>query len=194
MLRTLAIASLTLLLAAAAEAASPLGDLQLFENTLGAPGIAAVFEAGSGLVADVDLDADSAEGGGLLQGATEIELRPTGSVVFVDFVCEFQGACREGIDYVFTPGGEGQGALVFVSDPDFQEQNGLRDVGAITFDSNGDPGTIELADCNYTGQDVAEYRCTPATLATMPEPGRGWALLVGALAVLGLRRGRSRER
>ena len=59
---------------------------QIYEDSLGSPGVTAQFPTGSGLVADIDFDANSAEGGGLLFGGpSEIDIRPTGSLVFVAF-------------------------------------------------------------------------------------------------------------
>ena len=65
MLRKIALAVSVLLLAAAPAMAS---TFQIYEDSLGAPGVTAQFPTGSGQVADIDFDADSAEDGGLLLG------------------------------------------------------------------------------------------------------------------------------
>lgn len=178
MFRNLAIV-LTLLLAAPTWAS----DLQFWEDSQGAPGVTANFNHGTQLSADIDFDADTAEGGGLSQGATEIELRPTGSVSFVDFVCELEG-CFPNVDYVFTPGSQAQGGRVLISD-DFQPKNGILDLGTLTLDAPQDPGSLDLVDCNYTGLDYVERTCDPFVLVSLPEPGGPLALALAVLLLVG---------
>src|SRR6266850_1533457 len=89
----------------------------------GARDVTADFPTGPAQIADVDFDANSAEGVGLLLGATEIEIRPTGNVSFTAFSCQLQGCHAD--DYVFTPGTADQGGKLLVSDPDFDEKHGI---------------------------------------------------------------------
>lgn len=180
-----------LTLAAVLAAPATAGTLLFWENTQGAPGVTAQFSHGVSLNADVDFDADSAEGGGLLWGATEIEIRPTGSVAFVDFSCELQG-CFQNVDYVFVPGTSGDGARVVVSDPDFQSKNGIWDLGTLQIDAPQDAGSVGLVDCNYTGQDFEEHSCDPFVLVSLPEPGFSGLLAAGAALLFGALRGRAR--
>jgi hypothetical protein len=177
---TLVLAALPLVVLAAPTAA---GSLQVFESAYGAPGATANLPPGPGS-ADLDLDADSAEGGGLAQGATEIELRPTGSVVFVDFVCELPGCARD-VDYVFTPGDATSGGRVIVSDAEVSAQHGTLDLGQLTLDGDGG---VELVGCNYIGVDGVERRCDAFSVATLPEPGVASGLALGAVLLLTLRR------
>jgi len=178
--------SLLLLWPAASATAS---SFQIWEDSAGAPGVSALFPTGSGLLADIDFDADAAEGGALLFGASEIEMIPLGDVVFVDFTCELAG-CTENVDYVFTPGGEGVG-LIRVSDPNFDSPiHGIFDLGSILFDAAG-LGQIRLTGCNYTDANAVERTCDPFTLVNVPEPGTG-ALLGGSLAAVALLRRRRR--
>jgi hypothetical protein len=185
MIRHYALA-LSLLLAAAPAAA---GTLRFYEASHGAIGVTAHFAPGSALLAEIEFDADTAEGGGLFGGATEIRIQPTGSTVFVDFDCALEG-CTAQNDYVFTPGGAGQGGLVLVSDPDFQEKHGVFALGTIEFDGAQTPGTIQLVSCNYAALDFEEHTCSPFTLVTLPEPGAAGALLAGAALLAALRRRR----
>jgi hypothetical protein len=91
------------------------GSLDFWESSRGAPDVTAQFPTGSAQIADVDFDADSAEGGGMLLGATEIEIRPTDNVSFAAFTCQLKGCHSD--DYVFTPGTASQGGKLLVSDP-----------------------------------------------------------------------------
>src|ERR1700752_3374846 len=109
----IALAASALLFAAAPAWAS---SFQIYEDSLGSPGVTAQFGPGFSLVADVDFDASSAEGGGLLFGASEIEILPQGDAYLVAFVCQPAG-CTEGVDYTFTAGGAGTGSIL-ISDPD----------------------------------------------------------------------------
>jgi cysteine-rich repeat protein len=164
-MKRIALAVCVLLLSAAPARA---GSFQIFEGSLGSPGVTAEFQTGSGLLADVDFDASSAEGGGLLFGASEIEIRPLGAVVFLAFTCELAG-CTQDVDYVFTPGNAEADGKVIVNDPDVNLKNGVFDLGAIQFDAAGFGGIL-LAGCNYTGADAVEHNCDPFTLATVLEP------------------------
>lgn len=165
------------------------GSLQFWEDSLGAPGVTATFAPGTGLLADIDFDADSAEGGGLLLGATEIEIRPQGTLVLVGFSCELTG-CTQGNDYVFVPGDAAAGGKVVVSDPDFRSKHGVFDLGTVEFDG-ADPGSLPLVTCNYTGADGIERTCDPFVLVSLPEPGALLGATTGAALLLALRRRRT---
>ena len=182
MLRRISLAVSMLLLAAAPAMAS---TFQIYEDSLGGPGVTAQFPTGSGQVADIDFDADSAENGGLLLGGpSEISIQPTGSVIFVAFTCQLAG-CTAGVDYTFTPGSAGTGSLL-LSDPDAGAHSGIYELGDLTFDAAG-LGTIELGGCNYTDGAGTERTCDPFTLVAVPEPGTG-ALFGLALVALGFAR------
>lgn len=181
------LAACAALLAAAPAGA---GELTFFESTYGAPGVSAIVGNGTGQRADIDFDASSAEGGALDLGATEIELQPTGSLVLTGFDCQLAGC--DANDFVFTPGGEGAGAIR-VSDPGLGQKSGLHDLGTVDFDAASGPGTLRLTRCNYIGADLGERACTPATLVTVPEPGVLGALAAGAALLFGPL-GRARRR
>jgi PEP-CTERM motif-containing protein len=186
MLRKIAVVASALLVASAPAWAS---TFQIYEDSLGSPGVTAQFPTGSGLVADVDFDASSAEGGSLLFGASEIEIVPLGDAVLTAFACQLAG-CTENVDYVFTAGGAGTGSIL-VSDPDFNPKSGLFELGDITWDSLL-AGSLQLTGCNYTDANAVERTCDPFTLATtVPEPGTGalFGLALGALAIARRRSG-----
>jgi len=164
------------------------GSLDFWESSRGARDVTADFPTGPAQIADVDFDADSAEGGGLLLGATEIEIRPTGNVSFTGFSCQLKGCHAD--DYVFTPGNASQGGKLLVSDPDFDEKHGIYDLGTITFDAPQQPGTMPLVNCNYTGLDFREHTCSPFVLVSLPEPASAAALFAGAALIAGLRASR----
>ncbi len=167
------------------------GTLDFWESSLGAKDVTASFPTGAAQQANVDFDADSAEGGGMLLGASEVEIRPTGSVSFTSFNCELQSCNND--DYVFVAGTAGQGGLVRVSDPDVDEKHGIYDLGTITFDAPQEPGSLPLVTCNYTGLDGQEHTCSPFVLVTLPEPSGSAALVAGAALMFGaLRRRRAR--
>jgi len=176
---------------AVVAAAATAGSLDFWENSRGARDVTANFPTGPARIADVDFDADSAEGGGMLIGATEIEIRPTGNISFTAFTCQLAGCHAD--DYVFTPGDASQGGKLLVSDPDFDEKHGIYDLGTITFDAPQQPGTMPLVNCNYTGLDFQEHTCSPFVLVSLPEPARPGVLLAGAALLAGLR-GRRRTR
>jgi hypothetical protein len=108
------------------------GSLQIFEGSLGAPGVTAQFPTGNGLTADIDFDASSAEGGGLSFGASEITIVPLGAAVLRAFTCQLAAGCTEGVDYVFTPGGAGVGRII-VNDSDINPKNEIFNLVAIRF-------------------------------------------------------------
>jgi hypothetical protein len=163
------------------------GTLQYFEESLGSPGVTAQFAPGNGLIADIDYNASSAEGGSLLFGASEITILPLGDAVLSAFNCELAAGCVSGTDYVFTPGGAGTGSII-VSDSDSNPQTGILELGLVTWDSLSS-GSLYLASCNYTDASATERTCSPFTLAQTPEPGTA-ALLGAALAALGIARRR----
>ena len=169
---------IALLAGAAVPAAA--GSLDFWESSRGAQDTTATFPTGPAQVASIVYDADSAEGGGLLFGASEIEIRPAGSTVFTAFSCSFQ-PCQKNNDYTFTTGGQGAG-LLRVTDSYADEQHGVRPLGAITFDGPEQPGSMPLVTCNYTGLDLQERTCSPFVLVSLPEPGA--AASIAALALL----------
>ena len=186
MIRNLSVAVSALLLAAAPAWVS---SFKIFEESLGSPGVTAQFPAGTGLVADIDFDASSAEGGSLLFGASEIHIVPLGDAVLTAFSCELAG-CTEGVDYTFTTGGAGTGSIL-VTDSNANPETGLRELGLITWDSSSS-GSLYLAGCNYSTTPTPHERtCDPFTLATtVPEPGSGLLLGTALGALTFARRGR----
>ena len=177
--RRIAAAAAVILFAAPSAA----GTLQFWEYTRGDPGVTAQFPTGTLLYAEIDYDADTAEGGGLFYGAADIEIRPTGSVSFVDFACHIPGC-----DYVFTPGDENLRGKIVVSDPRLSVQHGIQDLGAITFDAQQEPGSIELIKCNYFALDYQEHTCNRFTLVQLPEPAALAMLCAGAALLAALAR------
>ncbi len=91
--RKFALAVSALLLLAAPVSA---GTLQYFEESLGSPGVTELFTPGTGLIADLDYNASSAEGGSLLYGASEITILPLGDAVLNAFTCELAAGCTSG--------------------------------------------------------------------------------------------------
>jgi hypothetical protein len=181
---TLALAvSLLSLLALPASA----GTLKIFEESLGSPGVTATFAPGSGLVADLDLDASSAEGGNLFGGASEIHIVPLGDAVLTAFSCELATGCTD--QFNFQAGGAGVGFLT-INDGDAFTQTGLQELGLLSWNSAAG-GSLYLTGCNYTSPESSpvERTCDPFTIAQTPEPGTG-ILLGVALAALGIMRRR----
>ena len=126
------IALATVLIGLAAPAAA--GSLDFWEDSRGAEDVTAVFPTGVAQTAHIVFDASSAETGGLVFGATEIEIRAHGSMDFVAWDCELQG-CNQS-DYIFDEGTESttpRPGRVAVSDPDLDPKFGPYDLGTITF-------------------------------------------------------------
>jgi hypothetical protein len=185
MLRTLAFAVFVLLQSAAPGWAS---SLEIFEGSLGGPGVTAQFPTGTGLVAEIDIDASSAEGGSLRFGASEIRIVPLGSAVLTAFSCELVG-CTQGVDYLFKAGAAETGSII-VTDSNVNRESGLLALGSIQWNS-GPSGILYLTGCNYTDAHGVERSCDPFVLATaLPEPALGTALppALGLLCGLARRR------
>ena len=175
----------------AAAAAAGAGSLDFWEDSRGAQDVTAAFPpSGAAQTAHIVFDASSAETGGLIFGASEIEILPEGSMDFVAWDCELQG-CNES-DYVFVPGTDPNGRVA-VSDPDVEPKSGLYQLGTITFIGPQEPGTMPLVGCNYTDLEFEEHTCDQFVLVTLPEPAGSAALLAGAALLLGpLHRRRAR--
>jgi hypothetical protein len=177
------------LLGAAAPAAA--GSLDLWEDSRGARGVTASFPTGAVQSARIVFDASSAEKGGLLVGASEIEIRATGSISFTAFDCELQGCTAD--DWVLNTGTESANppGRLAVSDPDALPKSGLYELGTITFDAPVEPGAMPLVNCNYTDLELNEHSCDPFVLVTLPEPAGLSALFCAAAMLFGpLRRRR----
>lgn len=184
MIRSLALAALALFLSVSPAGAGNIGgSLQFWEDSLGSPGVTAEFSNGTGLFADIDFDAGSAEGGNLGFGASEITIVPLGDLSFVSFGCELKD-CFDS----FTPGGEGVGQVqVTDGNPDFNF-TGIFDLGTIGFDAASGTGQIQLSGCNYSDANFEERSCAPFTLVTtVPEPGSALLLAMGLGALAGCR-------
>jgi len=169
------------------------GSLDFWENTRGAEDVTASFPTGPAQTAHIVFDASSAETGGLIFGASEIEILAKGSIDFVAWSCELQG-CNQS-DYSFDPGTESttpRPGRVVVSDPDLDPKSGLYNLGTITFNGPQAPGNMPLVNCNYTDLDYHEHSCSPFVLVTLPEPAGAVAWLAGAALLFGpLRRRRA---
>lgn len=176
------LASAAVLFTAASAAA---GTLDFWEDSRGAQDQTAIFPTGVAQVAEIYFDADSAEAGGLIYGASEITIESRNSVSFTDFACELQGCHPD--DYAWDAG------RVAVSDTDPNEKHGIYHLGTITFDGPQEPGSMPLVNCNYIGLDLVERTCSPFVLVTLPEPAGIAALLAGAALLFGpLQRRRAR--
>jgi len=174
------------LIAAAAAAAA--GSLDFWEDSRGAQDVTAVFPtSGTAQTAHIVFDASSAETGGLIFGASEIEILPQGSMDFVvgGWDCELLG-CNAS-DWVFEPGTENSNppGRLAVSDPDVDPKAGRYDLGTITFIGPQEPGTMPLVGCNYTDLEFHEHTCNQFVLVTLPEPSGAAALLAGAALLFG---------
>jgi hypothetical protein len=180
------IALATVLIGLAAPAAA--GSLDFWEATHGAQDVTAHFPTGNAQVAEIYFDADSAETGGLVFGATEIEFRATGSVDFTNFQCGLAGC--NAADWAMGPTTKEPFEFVRVNDSDTEEKHGLYHLGTITFDGPQEPGDMLLYGCNYTTLDNVERTCSQFVVVTLPEPAVGAPLLAGAVLLLGLRRHR----
>ena len=173
-------------LAALAAAAAAAGSLDFWEDSRGAQDVTAAFPTGAAQTAHVVFDASSAESGGLLVGATEIEIRAQGSIDFVRLRLRAPGLQRGATTSStrvrrFQPG---PGRLA-VSDPDFEPKAGLYDLGTITFDrAAASPARCRSSNCNYTGSRAQnEHTCNQFVLVTLPEPA-GSRRAVAAVALL----------
>ncbi len=177
-----------------AAAAAGAGSLDFWEDSRGAQDVTAFFPpSGVAQTAHIVFDASSAETGGLIFGASEIEIIPQGSMDFVSWDCELQG-CNAS-DWVFETGTENSNppARLAVSDPDVDPKAGLYDLGTITFVGPQEPGTMPLVGCNYTDLEFHEHTCNQFVLVTLPEPAGSATLLAGAALLFGpLRRRRAR--
>jgi hypothetical protein len=173
---------------AAAPAAA--GTLDFWESSHGAQDVTASYPTGTAWTAQIRFDADSAEGGGLLFGASEIQIRPTGSIALGAFSCALQGCHAD--DYVFVPGTANDGAKLVVNDPDLDEKHGIYDLGTITFDGPQDPATMMLVDCSYATLDLQEHSCSPFVLVSLPEPACSTAFFA-SVALLAVLRGSRRH-
>jgi hypothetical protein len=171
------------LLAFAAKAATA-GSLDFWENSRGAEDVTAHFPTGNAQVAEIYFDADSAETGGLVFGATEMEFRATGSVDFTGFQCGLAGC--NAADWAMGPTTKEPFEFVRVNDSDTEEKHGLYHMGTITFDGPQQPGSMFLYGCNYTTLDYVERTCTQFVVVQLPEPARASALLAGAALLVGL--------
>ena len=151
-----------------------------------------MFPTGVAQTAHIVFDASSAETGGLIFGASEIEIRPQGSMDFVGWDCELQG-CNQS-DYVFDPGTQipPRPGRLAVSDPDLDPKAGVYDLGTITFNGPQESGTMPLVGCNYTDLEFHEHTCNQFVLVTLPEPAGIAALLAGAALLFGPLRRRAR--
>jgi hypothetical protein len=186
---TILLASAALLAATSAAA----GSLEVWENSRGAPGVTAHFPTGPAQQARIFYDASSAETGGLLFGASDIEFQAKGSIDFVDFDCHFQG-CNPN-DYVFDPGTESttpRPGRLSVSDPDTEPRSGIYDIGTLTFDAPQQPGNVLLFQCYYTDLAGHEHTCNQFVVVQLPEPCRATSLLAGAVLLFGTLRPRRR--
>ena len=183
--RTIRFASALFALAATAASA---GSLDVWEDSRGAPDVTASFPVGPAQQARIFYDASSAETGGLLFGASDIQIQAKGSIDFVDFDCNLPGCNQQ--DYVFDPGTEfttPRPGKLTVTHFDSEPQSGIKDIGTITFHAPQEPGTMPLVDCFYTDLDSHEHTCSPFVLVTLPEPACAAALLAGAALIAGLR-------
>lgn len=168
---------------AAATAAA--GSLDFWEDSRGAQDVTAAFPTGVAQTAHIVFDASSAETGGLIFGASEIEIVAQGSIDFVAWDCELQG-CNQS-DWAFDEGTAGSSppGRVAVSDPDLDPKFGLYDLGTITFNAPQEPGAMPLVNCNYTDLEYQERTCDQFVLVTLPEPAGAAALLAGAALLFG---------
>ena len=167
------------------------GTLDFWEHSRGAQDVTAHFPTGTAWQAQIQFDANSAETGGMIFGATEITIRPADSVDFTAWDCALSG-CNAS-DWNFHTGTASQQGSLLVSDPDLDEKHGIYDLGTITFNGPQEPGQMLLVSCNYTTLDYVERTCNPFVLVTLPEPAGGAALAAGAALLLGLRRPRRKR-
>ena len=172
----IALATTALLLAVAPASA---GTLQFWEVRSALPATPRRSRAGPHSRPTSTSMPDSAEGGGLLFGATEIEIRPDQLGRLGKLHLRARRLHAEPRLRVRAGRCE-RGSKDRNERPRLPREHGIYDLGTIAFDSQDQPGSIQLVTCNYTGTDFIERTCNPFTLVSVPEPGAIASLVSGA--------------